>query len=468
MKINSEKKSVVHQQLVSFIIWENKYMKKILIVEDDNTISNELKELLINSGYKAEVLEDFQNSKEKILESQADLILLDINIPGINGEILLKEIRKVSDVPIIMVTSRTSEVDEVLTMSYGADDFITKPYSPTVLLLRIQNIFKRMEPKSDRIRYKDLEINITIVYIAVVVASFLIDFFRKKNFYDEFTANTEKLDKKYLVLEMLKEPEFYEGKILYDNLYEIDKSMAKNVNKYNHSIEDFKEYIEMWIHEVKIPIASLVLMCHNHKGEIDEKYIKQIRRLDNYTDQVLYYIRSNYSENDYLIKEVGLNKAVGEVLIKNRDDLLENKINIQVDLNNYSVFTDSKWFQFILNQIINNSIKYKKAEVESIIKITASQTKDETTIEIFDNGIGIPRKDLKKVFNKSFTGENGRIGAKSTGMGLYIADRLCKKLGHRIEIESEQNVDGTSDSYTKVKIVFGRNDYLTLQNCNVK
>ena len=88
-------------------------MKKILIVEDDNTISNELKELLINSGYKAEVLEDFQNSKEKILESQADLILLDINIPGINGEILLKEIRKVSDVPIIMVTSRTSEVDEV-------------------------------------------------------------------------------------------------------------------------------------------------------------------------------------------------------------------------------------------------------------------------------------------------------------------------------------------------------------------
>ena len=111
-------------------------MKKILIVEDDNTISNELKELLINSGYKAEVLEDFQNSKEKILESQADLILLDINIPGINGEILLKEIRKVSDVPIIMVTSRTSEVDEVLTMSYGADDFIT------VLLLRIQIFLK--------------------------------------------------------------------------------------------------------------------------------------------------------------------------------------------------------------------------------------------------------------------------------------------------------------------------------------
>lgn len=367
-------------------------MKKILIVEDDNTISNELKELLINSGYKAEVLEDFQNSKEKILESQADLILLDINIPGINGEILLKEIRKVSDVPIIMVTSRTSEVDEVLTMSYGADDFITKPYSPTVLLLRIQNIFKRMEPKSDRIRYKDLEINI--------------------------------------------------GKGSISN-------GSKEINLTKNEMIIFSYLLNN--REKIVTRDELMTDLWNNEEYINDNALTvNISRLRN------------------KLSEVGLNKAVGEVLIKNRDDLLENKINIQVDLNNYSVFTDSKWFQFILNQIINNSIKYKKAGVESIIKITASQTKDETTIEIFDNGIGIPRKDLKKVFNKSFTGENGRIGAKSTGMGLYIADRLCKKLGHRIEIESEQNVDGTSDSYTKVKIVFGRNDYLTLQNCNVK
>ena len=145
-----------------------------------------------------------------------------------------------------------------------------------------------------------------------------------------------------------------------------------------------------------------------------------------------------------------------------------NVISFPVFLLFYLQFKVFIYLLLIFFIYINNSIKYKKAGVESIIKITASQTKDETTIEIFDNGIGIPRKDLKKVFNKSFTGENGRIGAKSTGMGLYIADRLCKKLGHRIEIESEQNVYGTSDSYTKVKIVFGRNDYLTLQNCNVK
>ncbi len=133
-------------------------MKKILIIEDDESISEELYNLLIHSGYEAEILKDFSNSKEEVLKSRADLILMDINIPVLNGELLLREIRKESDVPVIMVTSKTEEVDEVLSISYGADDFITKPYSPTVLLLRIQNIFKRMEPKSDKLKYKDLDV----------------------------------------------------------------------------------------------------------------------------------------------------------------------------------------------------------------------------------------------------------------------------------------------------------------------
>lgn len=136
-------------------------MKKILIIEDDETISKELYNLLMNSGYEAEILTDFSNTKEEVLKSRADLILLDINLPVLNGELLLKEVRKESDVPVIMVTSKTSEVDEVLSISYGADDYITKPYSPAVLLLRIQNIFKRMEPKTDAIKYNDLDVSLS-------------------------------------------------------------------------------------------------------------------------------------------------------------------------------------------------------------------------------------------------------------------------------------------------------------------
>lgn len=141
---------------------ENTFMsgtKKILIVEDDKNISEELAVLLKNAGYDTDILADFANTKELLLETDADLILLDINIPYINGEMLLKELRKVSDIPVIMVTSRNTEMDEVLSMSYGADDYITKPYNPTLLLLRINNIFKRTGNQSEEVSYKGLTVD---------------------------------------------------------------------------------------------------------------------------------------------------------------------------------------------------------------------------------------------------------------------------------------------------------------------
>lgn len=134
-------------------------MKKILVIEDEEIIRNELKVLLQNSGYEVKVLEDFENIRDDIKKIKSDLILLDINLPNINGEFLLKEIRKTSNVPVIMVTSKNSEVDEVLSMSYGADDYVTKPYNPTILLLRIQNIFKRMYNDRDDLFYEDIIVN---------------------------------------------------------------------------------------------------------------------------------------------------------------------------------------------------------------------------------------------------------------------------------------------------------------------
>ena len=134
-------------------------MLKILIVEDDISISNELKNLLDNAEYNGVILKDFDNSLEEIKNENPDLILLDINIPKLNGEILLQRIRKESNVPIIMVTSKNNETDEVLSMSYGADDYITKPYNPTILLLRINAIFKRMENKNDILTYDNLQVD---------------------------------------------------------------------------------------------------------------------------------------------------------------------------------------------------------------------------------------------------------------------------------------------------------------------
>ena len=135
-------------------------MKKILVIEDEKIVADELFDLLSNSSYEVFLLEDFKNAKEEVLKRSPDLILLDINIPYQNGELLLQELRKETKIPIIMVTSRNSDTDEVLSMSYGADDYITKPYNPNILLLRIAAVLKRVGDLSEIKKYQELEINL--------------------------------------------------------------------------------------------------------------------------------------------------------------------------------------------------------------------------------------------------------------------------------------------------------------------
>ena len=300
---------------------------------------------------------------------------------------------------------------------------------------------------------KAIVIVITIILLVTYILLFLTDFFRKQKFYTDLLTNIDNLDKAYLVLETLNRPEFYEGELLCQALYEIDKSMNENVRIEKEQLLDNKEYIEMWIHEVKRPLASLVLTLNNQKNILDRKTKNILKRLEDYVDQVLYYVRSENAEKDYFIKEVDLSKVIKNVGIKNMDDLLDNKVEFIVDKTNYKVFTDSKWLEFILNQIINNSIKYKRNIDNSYIKIYVKDNLDTTVLIIEDNGIGIKSSDIRQVFDKTFTGTNGREKTTSTGMGLYIAKNLCKKLGHKIEIESKEN------EYTRVFITFAKNKF---------
>ena len=298
-----------------------------------------------------------------------------------------------------------------------------------------------------------LAVNI-IIFISCIFSEtiiLIISFVRKNKFYKSFINNLEKLDKKYLILETIPEPATYEERIMVNSLYEINKSMLENIKENQTNINDFKEFIEIWIHEVKIPISSMVLKCHNNKEKYDKSFLSQITRLDNNIDEILYYVRSEDTEKDFSISEIDLKEVVRNVSIKNKDDLLENNIVFEVDLKALNVNSDKKWLEFILNQIINNSIKYKK-DIDSFIKIRSMEDKEKIVLEIYDNGIGIPTKDIKRVFDKSFTGTNGRDKVKSTGMGLYIIKNLCNKLGHNIYIESKEN------QYTKVILEFGKNN----------
>ncbi len=139
-------------------------MDKIMIIEDDEAICTELNKLLENNNYEPIILTDFKNALEEILQIVPDLILLDINIPFLNGELLLQNLRKTSNIPVIMVTSNNSKTDEALSISYGADDYITKPYNPNILLLRIGAVLKRTKSNYNTnlndLTYKELKFNI--------------------------------------------------------------------------------------------------------------------------------------------------------------------------------------------------------------------------------------------------------------------------------------------------------------------
>ncbi len=303
---------------------------------------------------------------------------------------------------------------------------------------------------------KQAVMGVTATAILGFILYIIYDFGRRKKFYDKFLNDLDLLDKKYLITEMVEKPNFYEGEILYDALYEIDKSMAEKIKEYSLSIADFKEYIEMWIHEVKLPLASLNLMVHNHKELSDKKIIEQLKRIDDDVEQVLYYVRSENAEKDYLIKEIELNKVISNVAIKNKDILLENNIDFEVEVGNKKVLTDSKWLEFIVNQIVSNSMKYIRNGVEHLIRITAEENSKNIILKIYDNGIGIEKSDIPKVFDKTFTGNNGRKIETSTGMGLYISKQLCKKLGHKITIDSKEK------EYTEVSILFNKDNFLNI------
>ncbi len=139
-------------------------MKKILIVEDDQKLRNELKIFLKKNGYEALTIEKFDDSIQDILDKKADLILLDINLPYLDGEYICKEIRKISDVPIIIVTSRDSEIDELISLNNGADQYVTKPYNIQILLAKIAGLLKRSESTAtnqNKINCKDFILNIS-------------------------------------------------------------------------------------------------------------------------------------------------------------------------------------------------------------------------------------------------------------------------------------------------------------------
>ncbi len=278
----------------------------------------------------------------------------------------------------------------------------------------------------------------------------------------------------YLILEFLYLKNYYKtlDELVENQIEEIHTSLpqgkTQEQNKYNDIIKKVYKYqnekieklyidkienmdfITSWVHEIKTPIAVTRLTIESSSGKPMEEFIgsieEELRKIDNYVEQALYYSKIDDFSKDYFINEIELEKVMKEIIKKNAKTFIGKRISLDMHDIDYSILTDKKWLLFIIDQVISNSLKY--TETGGKIEISGEKDEKEKRLTIKDNGTGIKPEDINRVFNKGFTGYNGRIYNKSTGMGLYLAKKMCNKLGHDISIESEY------EKYTQVTIHF--------------
>ena len=288
---------------------------------------------------------------------------------------------------------------------------------------------------------------IFFIWFLPIISYIIAEFIKQKNFYSKVTDIMDDLDKKYLLSEIIKEPEFIEGKLVYDLLKQANKDMHEHVKKYKDMEIEYREYIETWVHEIKTPIASARLIIDNNQNEVTRNINYEIKKVEEYIEQVLYYSRSNNVSKDYIIKEVSLTTLVRNVVKRNSRYFISKKISIDIEDIEGTVYGDVKWLEFILNQVIGNSIKYIR-EKDGNIKVYTVKNENNIVLTVEDNGIGIIENDINRVFEKGFTGENGRKFGKSTGIGLYLCKKLSDQLGLGLNLTSKIGQG------TKVSIIF--------------
>lgn len=295
--------------------------------------------------------------------------------------------------------------------------------------------------------------NSYIIYLTIIGSGIVIlvpvaiEYGKKHAFYKEMEKCRESLDKKYLICELLPKPAFLEGEIVYEGLNNINQNMMDELRIYKKDIKEYKEYIDLWVHEIKTPVTNVLLITENHPDEVTDSIREEMEKIEGYIEQTLYYSKTNVVEKDYAISKRALREIVQTAIKQNKKALITNHIQVELRDLDTEVMTDGKWLVFVLNQIITNCVKYRKKKGAKIC-FQAIESEQSVKLFITDNGIGIKDEEVAKVLQKGFVGTNGRKREATTGMGLYICSRLLTKMHHGISVTSKEG------SYTTVAITF--------------
>lgn len=292
--------------------------------------------------------------------------------------------------------------------------------------------------------------------LLITATFYIIDYRKYKKTYGDFV---KALNSKTDIDGFFSKTVTLEEKLIKKSIVLKNEEKLAALKKLKESIEEINDYITKWVHEIKIPLSILELLADKAEEEGANEIAKELRqeteRINFLVNQVLYISRASSFSEDFTIEETRLDTIVKSVIKSNMNSFISKDIEITMGDLAFNIFTDSKWAYYVLEQIINNACKY--VDIGGKIEISAKEDDESIILSIRDNGMGIPNKDIDRIFERGFIGENGRKTAKSTGMGLYISKKIADKLRLGLEVSSQ------TSEYTEFKVFFYKiNDFFNV------
>lgn len=265
----------------------------------------------------------------------------------------------------------------------------------------------------------------------------IIEYIKKHRFYDDLYQRLSRLDNKNYIGEMFPPADFPDAEILEEIIRICNKSYLDDLAVYKSMQENYREYIELWVHEIKTPLAWGMLSLENAQPELCPASFEILNdayeEIEHKVQQVLYYSRSNSVEKDFQMGAIDLSDLCHAAARQRARLLISNQTRLSFSNLDRTVYADSKWLLFILGQLLDNAVKYKSI-TPLVIDFDSYEEDNRIILRIADNGMGIPPSERAHVFEKGFTGSHGHSAEKSTGMGLYICRKLANKLGIELRV----------------------------------
>ena len=294
---------------------------------------------------------------------------------------------------------------------------------------------------------------LALALLLIFCAVQLSDFFRQRARLQELESILDGLDQKYLFAECIPAPrEPYERR-LFALTRQASRAMTGAVSDAQASQREYREYVEQWVHEIKAPITAARLICRELDGTACRKLTGELARIEDHVERALFYARAESPERDCVIRQTDLEEIVAQAVGNHRTLLIQSGIRVEMEGLGRFVYTDGKWAAFLLGQLLQNAARYRSED--PAITISARSFGKQVQLTVQDNGIGIPAHELPRVFDRGFTGSNGRARGGSTGMGLYLCRKLAGFLELGLDIASH---DGAG---TTVTLTFPARENLT-------